>query len=122
MYPSSTRWSVLLFPAICLFEEIVATGNYFTGRRGETGDGRLWALVHGYSGSRHRRGWDSRQRFAVSRMLAMLTEMKLVPHSHFGMPGSIQKHTLVYTIVLGLLPPRSLIYPELRHWASSFIW
>ncbi len=41
--------------------------------------------------------------FAVSRMLAMLTEMKLVPHSHFGMPGSMQKHTLVYTIVLGLL-------------------
>lgn len=40
--------------------------------------------------------------FAVSRMLAMLTEMKLVPHSHFGMPGSIQKHTLVYTVVLGL--------------------
>jgi amino acid transporter len=41
--------------------------------------------------------------FAVSRMLAMLTEMKLVPHSHFGMPGSIQKHTLVYTVVLALL-------------------
>lgn len=41
--------------------------------------------------------------FAVSRMLAMLTEMKLVPHSHFGMPGSIQKHTLVYTVVLGLM-------------------
>ncbi|HCE39478.1 MAG: amino acid permease [Alcanivorax sp.] len=41
--------------------------------------------------------------FAVSRMLAMLTEMKLVPHSHFGMPGTIQKHTLVYTVVLGLL-------------------
>lgn len=40
--------------------------------------------------------------FAVSRMLAMLTEMKLVPHSHFGMPGSIQKHTLVYTIVLAI--------------------
>jgi len=36
-------------------------------------------------------------------MLAMLTEMKLVPHSHFGMPGSIQKHTLVYTVVLGLI-------------------
>tara|TARA_R110002124_G_scaffold199205_2_gene366042 strand:+ start:416 stop:1432 length:1017 start_codon:yes stop_codon:yes gene_type:complete len=33
--------------------------------------------------------------FAVSRMLAMLTEMKLVPHRHFHMPGSIQKHTLV---------------------------
>lgn len=41
--------------------------------------------------------------FAVSRMLAMLTEMKLVPHSHFGMPGSIQKHTLVYTVTLAIL-------------------
>lgn len=41
--------------------------------------------------------------FAVSRMLAMLTEMKLVPHSHFGMPGSIQKHTLVYTIVAAMI-------------------
>ena len=41
--------------------------------------------------------------FAVSRMLAMLTEMKLVPHSHFGMPGNIQKHTLVYTIVIAML-------------------
>jgi amino acid transporter len=41
--------------------------------------------------------------FAVSRMLAMLTDMKLVPHSHFGMPGSIQKHTMVYTVVLAML-------------------
>lgn len=41
--------------------------------------------------------------FAVSRMLAMLTDMKLVPHSHFGMPGDIQKHTLVYTIGLAML-------------------
>jgi amino acid transporter len=41
--------------------------------------------------------------FAVSRMLAMLTEMKLVPHSHFGMPGSIQKHTLVYTIAMAMV-------------------
>ncbi|MGE4071103.1 MAG: APC family permease [Lysobacterales bacterium] len=38
--------------------------------------------------------------FAVSRMLAMLTEMKLIPHRHFGMPGDIQKHTLVYTVVI----------------------
>ncbi len=38
--------------------------------------------------------------FAVSRMLAMLTEMKLIPHSHFGMPGDVQKHTLVYTVVI----------------------
>lgn len=41
--------------------------------------------------------------FAVSRMLAMLTEMKLAPHCHFGMPGSIQKHTRVYTGVLGFI-------------------
>jgi len=38
--------------------------------------------------------------FAVSRMLAMLTEMKLIPHSHFGMPGNIQQHTLVYTVII----------------------
>ena len=40
--------------------------------------------------------------FAVSRMLAMLTDMKLVPHSHFGMPGDIQKHTLVYTVTVAI--------------------
>ena len=38
--------------------------------------------------------------FAVSRMLAMLTDMKMIPHSHFGMSGSIRSHTLVYTVVL----------------------
>lgn len=42
--------------------------------------------------------------FAVSRMLAMLTEMNIIPHRHFGMPGNVQKHTLVYTVVAaGLL-------------------
>ncbi|MFO8146895.1 MAG: APC family permease, partial [Gillisia sp.] len=40
--------------------------------------------------------------FAVSRMTAMLTDMKLIPHSHFGMPGRIQKHMLVYTVVLAI--------------------
>ena len=38
--------------------------------------------------------------FAVSRMLAMLTDMKLVPHSHFRMRGTIRDHTLVYTVVI----------------------
>lgn len=38
--------------------------------------------------------------FAVSRMLAMLTDMRLIPHSHFGMPGAIKDHTLVYTVVI----------------------
>lgn len=41
--------------------------------------------------------------FAVSRMTAMLTDMKLIPHSHFGMPGSIQKHMLVYIVVIAIL-------------------
>ncbi len=38
--------------------------------------------------------------FAVSRMLAMLTDMKLVPHSHFRMRGTIRDHTLVYTVII----------------------
>ncbi len=41
--------------------------------------------------------------FAVSRVLAMLTDMGLVPHSHFGMPGRVQTHTLVYTIVIAIV-------------------
>ncbi len=41
--------------------------------------------------------------FAVSRMLAMLTDMKMIPHSHFGMPGIIRDHTLVYTVVIASL-------------------
>jgi amino acid transporter len=40
--------------------------------------------------------------FAVSRMTAMLTDMKLVPHSHFGMSGSIQKHMLIYVVVIAI--------------------
>ena len=41
--------------------------------------------------------------FAVSRMLAMLTRMQIIPHRHFGMPGGIQDHTLVFTVVLAAL-------------------
>src|SRR3546814_6213536 len=26
--------------------------------------------------------------------------MKMIPHSHFGMPGTIKDHTLVYTVVI----------------------
>lgn len=40
--------------------------------------------------------------FAVSRMTAMLTDMNLIPHSHFGMSGSIQKHMLVYISVIAI--------------------
>lgn len=41
--------------------------------------------------------------FAVSRMTAMLTNMKLIPHKHFGMPGNIQKHMLVYVAVIAIV-------------------
>ncbi len=41
--------------------------------------------------------------FAVSRMTAMLTEMKLIPHSHLGMAGRIQKHMLVYIAGIAIL-------------------
>ena len=42
--------------------------------------------------------------FAVSRMLTMLTEMKLIPHRHFHLPGDLQHHLLIYTVVAaGLL-------------------
>jgi amino acid transporter len=41
--------------------------------------------------------------FAVSRMLAMLTRMEMVPHRHFGLPGDVQKHTLIYTIAFAMV-------------------
>lgn len=42
--------------------------------------------------------------FAVSRMLTMLTQMKLIPHRHFGLPGDLQTHLLIYTVIMaGLL-------------------
>jgi len=41
--------------------------------------------------------------FAVSRMTAMLTDMKLIPHSHLGMSGSVQKHMLVYIVVIAII-------------------
>ncbi len=41
--------------------------------------------------------------FAVSRMLAMLTSMKLVPYSKLGLPGDRQTHTLIYTIAIAMI-------------------
>ena len=38
--------------------------------------------------------------FAVSRLTAMLSKMKLIPHSHLGMTGTVQKHMLVYLLVI----------------------
>ncbi len=38
--------------------------------------------------------------FAVSRMITMLTEMELIPHSHMGMPGSVLDHNTVYVAAI----------------------
>ena len=41
--------------------------------------------------------------FAASRMLAMLTRMKEVPHRHFGMPGTLRTHAMVYTVAFAMV-------------------
>ncbi|GAA3947403.1 APC family permease [Allohahella marinimesophila] len=41
--------------------------------------------------------------FAVSRMMAMLTKMEMIPHRHLGMSGHIQTHMLVYICVIAAL-------------------
>lgn len=84
-------------------QDIIETQNYSlaAAARPAMGDYGLWFTV--ILAMIATAGGIIASTFAVSRMLAMLTEMKLVPHSHFGMPGSIQKHTLVYTLVLGLM-------------------
>ncbi|EQB39125.1 hypothetical protein M947_08160 [Sulfurimonas hongkongensis] len=40
--------------------------------------------------------------FAVSRMLGMLSEMRLVPYKHFDSLGSVQTNTLTYTVVIAI--------------------
>jgi amino acid transporter len=84
-------------------EEIIATRNYSlaAAARPALGEYAVWFTV--ILAMLATAGGIIASIFAVSRMLAMLTEMKLVPHRHFHMPGSVQKHTLVYTVVLGLL-------------------
>jgi amino acid transporter len=41
--------------------------------------------------------------FAVSRMTAMLTDMKLIPYSELGLPGNVQQHMLVYVAAIAIL-------------------
>lgn len=84
--------------------EIIAARDYSLAEAAKPviGEGGLWftvfvAIVATASGI-------LASMFAVSRMLTMLTEMKLIPHNHFGMSGPIQRHLLVYTAVsAGLL-------------------
>ena len=84
-------------------EEIIATRNYSlaAAARPALGEYAVWFTV--VLAMVATAGGVIASIFAVSRMLAMLTEMKLIPHRHFHMPGNIQKHTLVYTVVLGLM-------------------
>lgn len=84
-------------------EEIIATRNYSlaAAARPALGEYAVWFTV--VLAMLATAGGIIASIFAVSRMLAMLTEMNLVPHRHFHMPGSIQKHALVYTVALGLV-------------------
>ncbi len=41
--------------------------------------------------------------FAASRMLAMLSTMKEVPHRHLGMPGTVRVHAMVYTVAFAIV-------------------
>jgi amino acid transporter len=83
--------------------EIVAAKNYSLAEAARPAFGRwgLWTTV-GFAIVATVSGVIA-SIFAVSRMLAMLTEMKLVPHRHFRMPGDLQQHALVYTVVLAIL-------------------
>ena len=40
--------------------------------------------------------------FASSRLLAMLTRMKQVPHRDFRMPGTVRIHATVYTVAFAM--------------------
>lgn len=41
--------------------------------------------------------------FAVSRMLEMVTDMGMIPHRHFGLPGEVRHHLLVYLGVVAAI-------------------
>ncbi len=47
--------------------------------------------------------WVIASIFAVSRMTAMLTDMKLIPYSDLGIAGSMQKHMLLYIVVIAII-------------------
>ena len=81
-------------------EEVVDARDYALARAAEPAVGRygVWftvaiAIIATASGI-------VASMFAVSRMLAMLTQMDLVPFRSFGLPGDRQTHTLVYTAVI----------------------
>lgn len=40
--------------------------------------------------------------FAASRMLAMLSRMREVPHRHLGLPGNVRTHATIYTVAIAV--------------------
>lgn len=53
--------------------------------------------------------------FAVSRMLTMVTDMRMIPHRHLGMPGQVRHHILVY---LGVLAAVLAVFLDLSQIAA----
>jgi len=83
--------------------EVVNAENYALARAAEPalGVGGLWftvaiAVIATASGV-------IASIFAASRMLAMLSRMKEVPHRHFGLPGTIRIHTMIYTVAFAIV-------------------
>ncbi|MFV2039598.1 MAG: APC family permease [Acidimicrobiales bacterium] len=82
--------------------EVVDAANFALARAAEPafGDAGLWstvviAIIATASGI-------VASIFAASRMLAMLTRMKEVPHRHFGLPGNLRLHTMMYTVAFAI--------------------
>jgi len=83
--------------------EVVNAENYALARAAEPalGVGGLWftvavAIIATSSGV-------IASIFAASRMLAMLSRMREVPHRHFGLPGTIRIHTMIYTVAFAIV-------------------
>jgi amino acid transporter len=83
--------------------DIIAAQNYVLAEAAKPafGDAGVWfvaalAIIATASGA-------MASVFAASRMLAMLTRMKEVPHRHFRMPGTLLDHTMVYTVAFAMI-------------------
>lgn len=82
--------------------EIIAAQDYSLARAAEPGLGQLGvnltvaiAVIATASGV-------IASIFAVSRMLAMLSKMDLVPYREFGIPGSMRFHTTLFTAAVAI--------------------
>lgn len=51
--------------------------------------------------------------FAVSRMVTMVTDMKMFPHRHLGLPGNKRQHVLIYVGILAAVLAATLGLSEI---------